>query len=62
MGHTVVHVVGARPNFIKAATVVAALRERGGDQRLAHTGQHYDAAMPDAALRGVVIDHWLAGR
>ena len=34
MGHTVVHVVGARPNFMKAAPVVAALRAMGVDQRL----------------------------
>ena len=51
MGHTVVHVVGARPNFMKAAPVVAALRERGADQRLVHTGQHYDAAMSDVFFR-----------
>ena len=28
MGHTVVHVVGAGPNFMKAAPVIAALRAR----------------------------------
>ena len=42
-----VHVVGARPNFIKAAPVVAALADAGVAQRLVHTGQHYDAAMSD---------------
>jgi UDP-N-acetylglucosamine 2-epimerase (non-hydrolysing) len=42
MTRTVAHVVGARPNFIKAAPVMRALRERGVDQRLIHTGQHYD--------------------
>jgi UDP-N-acetylglucosamine 2-epimerase (non-hydrolysing) len=47
MGHTVAHVVGARPNFMKAAPVIEALRARGVDQRLVHTGQHYDAAMSD---------------
>jgi UDP-N-acetylglucosamine 2-epimerase (non-hydrolysing) len=41
----IVHVVGARPNFMKAAPVVSAMRELGVDQRLVHTGQHYDAAM-----------------
>jgi UDP-N-acetylglucosamine 2-epimerase (non-hydrolysing) len=42
----VVHVVGARPNFVKAAPLMAAL-ERGGDitQQLVHTGQHYDDAL-----------------
>jgi UDP-N-acetylglucosamine 2-epimerase (non-hydrolysing) len=42
------HVVGARPNFMKVAPVLQAGRERGGlEQVLLHTGQHYDAAMSD---------------
>lgn len=42
------HVVGARPNFMKAAPVVAALAGRPGvEQLLVHTGQHYDANMSD---------------
>jgi UDP-N-acetylglucosamine 2-epimerase (non-hydrolysing) len=41
------HVVGARPNFIKAAPVVAALRAAGVAQQVVHTGQHYDRAMSD---------------
>src|ERR1700675_382377 len=43
----VLHVVGARPNFMKAAPVMRALRERGAQQILVHTGQHYDANMSD---------------
>jgi UDP-N-acetylglucosamine 2-epimerase (non-hydrolysing) len=40
------HVVGARPNFMKVAPVLAALAERPGvEQLLVHTGQHYDANM-----------------
>ena len=39
------HIVGARPNFIKAAPVIAALDAAGAEQRLIHTGQHYDRAM-----------------
>ena len=39
---TVVHVTGARPNFPKAAPVIAALAARGVPQFLVHTGQHYD--------------------
>nr|XP_061807105.1 UDP-2,3-diacetamido-2,3-dideoxy-D-glucuronate 2-epimerase-like [Nerophis lumbriciformis] len=35
-------VVGARPNFMKMAPVVFALRERGLAPFLVHTGQHYD--------------------
>jgi UDP-N-acetylglucosamine 2-epimerase (non-hydrolysing) len=43
----VLHVVGARPNFMKVAPVMRALSARGGrfEQRLVHTGQHYDTAM-----------------
>jgi UDP-N-acetylglucosamine 2-epimerase (non-hydrolysing) len=43
---SVVHVVGARPNFVKMAPVISALEERGGvAQRIVHTGQHYDERM-----------------
>ncbi|MBM4341951.1 MAG: UDP-N-acetylglucosamine 2-epimerase (non-hydrolyzing) [Deltaproteobacteria bacterium] len=38
-------VVGARPNFMKVAPVHAALRARGVQVRLVHTGQHYDDKM-----------------
>lgn len=41
----VLHVVGARPNFMKAAPVHRALAARGAAQVLVHTGQHYDRAM-----------------
>jgi UDP-N-acetylglucosamine 2-epimerase (non-hydrolysing) len=47
MSGPIVHVVGARPNFMKAAPVIAALRATGREQRIVHTGQHYDAAMSD---------------
>src|ERR1035441_1414696 len=43
----VLHVVGARPNFMKAAPVYHALAKRGHKQTLVHTGQHYDAKMSD---------------
>jgi UDP-N-acetylglucosamine 2-epimerase (non-hydrolysing) len=39
------HVVGARPNFMKLAPVHLALKARGMTQTIVHTGQHYDAAM-----------------
>jgi UDP-N-acetylglucosamine 2-epimerase (non-hydrolysing) len=42
-----IHVVGARPNFIKAAPVIAALSVMGADQQVIHTGQHYDRRMSD---------------
>ena len=46
MNH-ILHVVGARPNFVKAAPVLRAIRERGMRQTLVHTGQHYDRNMSD---------------
>ena len=42
-----IHIVGARPNFIKAAPVVAALEAAGAQQQLIHTGQHYDRRMSE---------------
>jgi UDP-GlcNAc3NAcA epimerase len=38
----VVSVVGNRPQFIKSAPLSVALRERGIDEVVIHTGQHYD--------------------
>ena len=47
-GITLLHVVGARPNFMKVAPVLAAGRQHDlVRQVLVHTGQHYDAAMSD---------------
>lgn len=44
----VVHVVGARPNYMKVAPVYAELERRGRvEQRLVHTGQHFDALLKD---------------
>jgi UDP-N-acetylglucosamine 2-epimerase (non-hydrolysing) len=44
----ILHVVGARPNFMKVAPVMAALRAYSGiSQTLVHTGQHYDPGMSD---------------
>jgi UDP-N-acetylglucosamine 2-epimerase (non-hydrolysing) len=44
----VAHIVGARPNYMKVAPVYAALEHRGlVEQRLVHTGQHYDASVND---------------
>ena len=41
----VAHVIGARPNFIKAAPVIGAIGRRSITQRVIHTGQHYDDRM-----------------
>jgi UDP-N-acetylglucosamine 2-epimerase (non-hydrolysing) len=43
----VLHVVGARPNFMKAAPVLRALAKLSAQQTLVHTGQHYDAGMSE---------------
>ncbi len=48
---TVIHITGARPNFPKAAPVIAALAARGVPQLLVHTGQHYDDAMSEVFFR-----------
>src|SRR5688500_12775570 len=45
---TVVHIVGARPNFMKVAPIHRAIAQRGRlRQILVHTGQHYDVKMSD---------------
>lgn len=52
----ILHVVGARPNFIKAAPVLRALAARKGvRQTLVHTGQHYDVNMSDIFFRQLGI-------
>ena len=44
----IIHVVGARPNFMKVAPVINALSQFNGvSQILVHTGQHYDANMSE---------------
>lgn len=46
MNKRVITVVGARPNFIKAAAVSRVLRDNSAlDETIIHTGQHYDQNM-----------------
>ena len=52
----IVTVVGARPQFIKAAPVSRALREAGLDEFLVHTGQHYDYAMSQVFFDELGLD------
>lgn len=51
----VVTVVGARPQFIKAAPVSQALRQGGLEEILIHTGQHYDDRLSDIFFRELDI-------
>mgnify|MGYP003131773830 CR=1 FL=1 len=44
---TVIHIVGARPNFIKAAPLVKEMNKLNIHNLLVHTGQHYDYNMSD---------------
>ncbi|HEY5707792.1 MAG TPA: UDP-N-acetylglucosamine 2-epimerase (non-hydrolyzing) [Solirubrobacterales bacterium] len=60
----IVYVVGTRPNFVKTAPVIAALRERlpEGRHTLVHTGQHYDRPMSEVFLEELGVpapDHML---
>src|SRR3979411_803413 len=49
----IINVVGARPNFMKVAPIVEAMkrREREFAPLVVHTGQHYNAIMSDAFFR-----------
>src|SRR5256885_16415885 len=51
----ILHVVGARPNFMKAAPVLRAIQNTGQKQTLVHTGQHYDVNMSDVFFQELKI-------
>jgi UDP-N-acetylglucosamine 2-epimerase (non-hydrolysing) len=58
------YVVGARPNFVKMAPVVAEMRRRLPHHRhaLVHTGQHYDRMMSEVFIQELAVpvpDHVL---
>jgi UDP-N-acetylglucosamine 2-epimerase (non-hydrolysing) len=60
----IVYVVGTRPNFVKTAPVIAALRGSLPDGRhsIVHTGQHYDRLMSAIFLEELGVpapDHML---
>jgi UDP-N-acetylglucosamine 2-epimerase (non-hydrolysing) len=48
-------IAGARPNFVKVAPLLRALRAQGANPVLVHTGQHYDRAMSDALFADLDI-------
>lgn len=51
----VLTVVGARPQFIKAATVSRAFRKAGMEEYIVHTGQHFDPGMSAVFFREMEI-------
>ncbi len=51
----VLTIVGARPQFVKAALLSRALAQAGIEERLVHTGQHYDHAMSDVFFHELAI-------
>ena len=51
----IVTVIGARPQFIKAAVVSRALHSRGVEELLAHAVQHYDGKMLVSKFYHLVI-------
>jgi UDP-N-acetylglucosamine 2-epimerase (non-hydrolysing) len=48
MSTEIICVVGARPNFMKIAPIMAAFSQHRVAAKLVHTGQHYDPAMSDS--------------
>jgi UDP-N-acetylglucosamine 2-epimerase (non-hydrolysing) len=59
----IMHVVGARPNFVKMAPVIDALAGRDDVEQLTvHTGQHYDRVLSDEIFADLQLpepDHFL---
>ncbi|HEY0316842.1 MAG TPA: UDP-N-acetylglucosamine 2-epimerase (non-hydrolyzing) [Solirubrobacterales bacterium] len=60
----ILYVVGTRPNFVKTAPVIGALRARlpDGHHAIVHTGQHYDRLMSEVFLEELGVpapDHML---
>ena len=49
-------VIGNRPQFVKAAPTSVALRERGIDEVVLHTGQHYDRELSQVFFEELELD------
>ena len=52
----IVSIVGNRPQFIKAAPTSVALRERGFEEVVIHTGQHYDRELSQVFFEELALD------
>ena len=53
--NSIITVVGARPQFVKAGPVSRALAEEGLQEIIVHTGQHYDDGMSEVFFRELGI-------
>lgn len=53
----IVTVLGARPQFVKAATVSRELKKQGIEEIIVHTGQHFDANMSQVFFDEMDIPH-----
>jgi UDP-N-acetylglucosamine 2-epimerase (non-hydrolysing) len=51
----VISVVGARPQLVKLAPIVAAMSRTDHEHQIVHTGQHYDADLSDVFFAGLGI-------
>ncbi len=51
----IVTIIGARPQFIKAAELSPALRSAGHEEMIIHTGQHYDELMSNIFFEELTI-------
>ena len=51
-------ILGARPQFVKAAVVSRKLKEKGIDEKIIHTGQHYDENMSEVFWRELDIPRY----
>jgi UDP-N-acetylglucosamine 2-epimerase (non-hydrolysing) len=47
----ILHLVGARPNFIKLAPLARAMNKSGMDFKVVHSGQHFDTKMSEVFFR-----------
>lgn len=47
----IITILGARPQFIKAAVVSQAFKQSGINEIIIHTGQHFDASMSDVFFK-----------
>lgn len=51
----VLTIVGARPQFIKAAVVSRVMQEVGIEEQLLHAGQHYNDRLSDLFIRDLKL-------